>query len=92
MPDSRPSAHKRGYTRNWQRLRLMVLNDEPLCRHCAANGRDVAAEHVDHDVALEAGGTNDPSNLVPLCASCHSRKTVERYGGLGRAKQPAREA
>lgn len=82
-PDCRPSAHRRGYDRNWQRLRALVLNEEPLCRTCKSNGLTVAAEHVDHDKALEQGGTNDRGNLVPLCHSCHSRKTVERDGGLG---------
>lgn len=82
-PDERPSSHARGYTRAWQRLRRIVLNEEPLCRTCATEGRDVAAEHVDHDVPLSRGGTNDRSNLVPLCASCHSRKTVQQDGGFG---------
>lgn len=85
-PDNRPSAHQRGYGRNWQRVRALVLNEEPMCRQCAADGRHVAAEHVDHDVALAAGGTNDRSNLIPLCHSCHSRKTAQRDGGLGHAK------
>ena len=85
-PENRPSAHARGYDRNWQRLRELVLNDEPLCRACAKNGLTVAAEHVDHDTPLTAGGTNDRSNLIPLCHSCHSRKTAERDGGLGHAK------
>ena len=88
-PDERPSAHRRGYDRHWQRLRLIVLNAEPLCRPCLAEGREVAAHHVDHVVALAQGGTNDLSNLVPLCHSCHSRKTVRHDGGLGHASAPA---
>lgn len=86
-PDDRPSAHQRGYGRNWERLRAIVLNEEPLCRNCTAEGRTVAAEHVDHTVSIDQGGTNDRANLVPLCHSCHSRKTVERDGGLGHAKR-----
>ena len=31
---------------------------------------------VDHKVALEHGGTNDPSNLWALCPHCHRKKTV----------------
>lgn len=82
-PDDRPSAHKRGYDWTWRKIRLAVLASEPLCRPCAAEGLTVEAVHVDHDVPLEAGGTNDLSNLVPMCHSCHSRKTVLQDGGLG---------
>lgn len=82
-PDGRPSAARRGYGATWRKLRLLILAEEPLCRRCAAEGRTTAAEHVDHDVPLERGGTNDRANLVPLCHPCHSRKTVEEDGGLG---------
>jgi len=32
---------------------------------------------VDHVVALDYGGTNDPSNLRALCPHCHRKKTVD---------------
>jgi hypothetical protein len=31
---------------------------------------------IDHKIALEHGGTNDPSNLWALCPHCHRKKTV----------------
>lgn len=31
---------------------------------------------VDHKIALENGGSNDPSNLWALCPHCHRKKTV----------------
>lgn len=70
-PDARASASERGYDRVWQRLRLMILREEPLCRVCAG-----AASQVDHIVPLAVGGSNDRDNLQPLCHSCHSRKTA----------------
>jgi len=70
--DERPTAHERGYGAVWRKLRLLVLREEPLCRHCGA-----AATDVDHVVPLAAGGTNDRGNLCPLCHGCHSRKTVQ---------------
>src|SRR5688572_16722327 len=88
-PENRPSAHARGYGRSWRRLREIVLNDEPLCRICNDQGRTTEAVDVDHVIALAAGGTNDVSNLVPLCHSCHSRKTAQCDGGLGHAKASA---
>lgn len=82
----RPSASARGYDAHWRKLRLLVLAEEPLCRPCREAGRVTAAEHVDHNLALEKGGTNDRSNLVPMCHSCHSAKTVREDGGFGCAK------
>lgn len=32
---------------------------------------------VDHVLALDHGGTNDPSNLRALCPHCHRKKTVD---------------
>ena len=73
----RPSASRRGYDADWQRVRLVVLSDEPLCRCCAAEGRTTAATQVDHIVALTDGGARlDRSNLQPLCDDCHGRKTA----------------
>jgi len=68
--DCRPNANARGYGREWQRLRLMVLRREPLCRHCGAPATDV--DHI-HRRAL--GGPDNMANLQALCHACHSRKT-----------------
>ena len=45
------------------------------------DGRIVPATDVDHIVARADGGTDDRSNLQPLCHACHSRKTVRENGG-----------
>lgn len=74
-PDARASRIKRGYDRVWQKLRRLILDrDCGRCRQCGQQ-----AKHVDHIVPKRMGGTNVPSNLQSLCASCHSRKT--RQGG-----------
>jgi 5-methylcytosine-specific restriction protein A len=51
---------------------------------CHAEGRVTAAQHVDHVVPREQGGSDDWANLQALCASCHSRKTALEDGGFGR--------
>ena len=62
--------------RRWHRVRARQLAREPLCRACAAVGRTTLAEHVDHVVAIAAGGASfDPDNLQSLCGPCHSGKT-----------------
>lgn len=85
-PDDRPPPSARGYGRNWQKVRAQVLVVEPCCRVCAERGLVVLATDVDHDIPLADGGTNEGSNLVPLCHSCHSTKTAKQDGGLGRAR------
>ncbi len=64
--------HKDIYsTSRWQRLRLKVLVEHPLCHDC---GR--AASEVHHVVALSDGGDPwDPNNLMALCSRCHALRT-----------------
>ena len=64
----------------WRDLRAHVLSCEPLCRHCTAEGKTVAATDVDHR-------DNDPTNnelvnLMPLCHAHHSLKTAAEMRGL----------
>ena len=77
----RESAYRRGYGARWRKLRAQILMDEPLCRECRKAGCIVPATDVDHIVARADGGTDDGSNLQPLCHACHSRKTVRENGG-----------
>ena len=75
---ARPSAAAQGYGHRWRKLRLMVLRDQPICAAC---GR-AAATDVDHKIAKAKGGDESRENLVGLCHSCHSRKTVREDGAL----------
>jgi 5-methylcytosine-specific restriction protein A len=70
------SSTSRGYGAAWQKLRSQVLRAEPLCRQCNREGRVVAATDVDHIVPKAKGGSDDRSNLQPLCEACHKAKTV----------------
>lgn len=80
--DRRGSAASRGYDREWQRLRLMVLRREPLCRMCAEAGIITPATDVDHIIRKSDGGLDTFGNLQPLCHSHHSQKTAtEKMGG-----------
>lgn len=69
---ARGSAAARGYGRRWQRLRMLVLHEQPVCE---TPGCTQMATDVDHIVAKAKGGTDDRTNLRALCHSCHSRKT-----------------
>lgn len=90
--DKRPNARRRGaYDYDWEKLRRAHLAQNPDCMKCGA-----PANTVDHWVAWQNGSTEeeerqamrlDPGNLVSMCRSCHSRKTVLVDGGFGRARR-----
>ncbi len=80
---TRGSSAARGYDRRWRKLRAQVLAGEPLCRECGKIGRVTAATDVDHIVARRRGGTDDRSNLQPLCGLCHAAKTAREDGRWG---------
>ena len=71
---------RRDRSRRYQRVRAMVLAEEPLCRPCTARGRVAASDEVDHIVALEDGGNDDRDNLQGICGDCHKVK----HGGMPR--------
>lgn len=85
--EKRESACKRGYGRDWQRLRLSHLADHPLCVPCGENGLTVEATEVDHRTPHKGDRAllMDPDNLTSMCKACHSRKTATEDGGFGRA-------
>lgn len=69
-----------------QALRADLFRREPLCRVCQAEGRDTTATIRDHIVPLTEGGTEDATNIQPLCQSCSDRKTAtESQRGRARA-------
>jgi 5-methylcytosine-specific restriction protein A len=64
-------------TARWRKLRHWVLQHEPLCLDCKSRERLEPATEVDHVIPIEQGGSPfEVSNLMPLCASCHSSKTA----------------
>src|SRR4030095_1381560 len=72
--ENRQSAAKRGYDRRWQRLRLMVMREEPLCYYCQLFSITTASTSVDHRIPKSRGGTDDRTNLCGCCKNCNDRK------------------
>lgn len=65
----------RGYDEIWNRLRVMILKREPICRRC----KNQLAVMVDHIVSRRNGGERlNEDNLQPLCNKCHAIKTQEQ--------------
>ena len=67
--------HRRINRRDWENVRLVVLNrDQWRCRKC----QSPRSLEVDHRQALEHGGSPlDMGNLWVLCKNCHMDKTRE---------------
>lgn len=87
----RGTATERGYDAQWRKLRLLKLEANPLCEcnDClAGKKRYVAAEVVDHIIAIES----QPElrlvweNLRSMAKRCHDRHTALTRG-FGRARR-----
>lgn len=72
---NRPTAAQRGYDHRWRKVRAMQLRRYPLCADCLEAGRVTRATQAHHLVAVRDGGQHELSNLLSLCATCHSRRT-----------------
>ena len=85
-PDSRPSAHSRGYDARWRTWRAALLASDPLCAECRRRGLIVPATSIDH-IRPHRGDARlfwSPDNVQPLCTSCHAAKSArERADGGG---------
>ena len=77
---SQGSAGRRT-TRRYRAWRALMLAKWPLCVHCLAEGRTVAAVELDHVVPLAAGGAlMNPLNVQGLCDAHHQKKTAADFG------------
>jgi 5-methylcytosine-specific restriction enzyme A len=75
----------------WSRLKPSILvRDGYLCQVCLKRGIYTEASEVDHVIPLAKGGSNDHSNLVAICGTCHEHKTItERVMPKRRIRTPA---
>lgn len=82
--ERRGSARQRGYDSRWERYRRIFLQAHPLCARCETQGKITQATVVDHDKPARERPDLfwEPTNHVPLCASCHSssKQRDERRG------------
>jgi len=79
--DRRGTSTQRGYGARWQRLRLLILARDPVCRY---PGCGQLSTDVDHIVSKAKGGSDEENNLQGLCHEHHSLKTAQKDGGFGR--------
>ena len=70
----RGSSAARGYDGRWQKLRVLILAEEPVCRYCKASGRVTASSTVDHMTPKARGGGDERGNLCGCCDRCNYSK------------------
>ncbi|WP_311267467.1 HNH endonuclease signature motif containing protein [Sphingobium sp. WCS2017Hpa-17] len=85
---TRKSRHERGYGREHDIMRAIVLREEPLCRPCLARGRTTPSTIADHIKPLSEGGTGERDNYQGICKPCHDAKTAEEAARARGAKRP----
>lgn len=66
-PDCAP---RNGSTRQYRKNRALVLRGAAACYVCGQ-----PADQADHVVPVSKGGTDDPSNLRPICWPCNRAKS-----------------
>ncbi|WP_040395937.1 HNH endonuclease signature motif containing protein [Cesiribacter andamanensis] len=81
----------------WKRVRLLKLQECPLCVTCDAQGLLTVATEVDHIQPLNQAWNKrlDWDNLQCLCKPCHSAKTRAEQlekPQQGRARRAGRKA
>lgn len=68
---------KKLYGYRWEQFRTRFLSCNPLCVDCEDNGRVAIANEVHHviKVSQRPDLMYDEGNCLPLCESCHSKRT-----------------
>lgn len=82
-----PFEHaKRGGMSPQRRARVFAAHGGK-CHVCTRKLGPTDYWEVEHVVALERGGTDDDTNLAPVCEWCHSAKTSDDHAEAGRMRR-----
>lgn len=77
------------YPANWDQIRHAVYErDNHQCQECGAKNTELHAHHI---IPLSKGGANNGSNLITLCAVCHSNVHGRPVGSLAMKKPKKRK-
>ena len=70
---TREEGVKKKYGTSWKKARDRHAAKYPYCEQCYREGRITMMDEVHHIVPVSRGGTNEDSNLMSLCRSCHNK-------------------
>lgn len=69
--DNRPSAWKRGYNKEFYKIRAQLLKESPICQIC-----NIEKSTVAHHMPDYVPGTNHKDyDYMAVCHGCHNRVT-----------------
>lgn len=86
------NRHDKEYSRlincsRWRKLRLIKIQNNPLCEQCEKEGELTLAVHVHHIIPLESATglakeqlAYNYNNLEALCEECHIKAHQKRSG------------
>jgi 5-methylcytosine-specific restriction protein A len=69
-------AGDNGYGSAWERIRRVVLEEQPICAVCGIR----PSEEVDHIIAKSLGGSDDRGNLRGICTLDHRQRSASQGG------------
>lgn len=69
----RDHESRKRYQGDWKRIRESYVKIHPFCERCFENGVLTPVDEVHHKLPVSRGGTNEWSNLMSLCRSCHNK-------------------
>ena len=72
----RPKDYKLRYGPQWRKIRNRYASKHPLCEQWLKEGRYTPMQEVHHILPINRGGSNDESNLMSVCHSCHEKLHV----------------
>ena len=77
------TRHQRGYGRDHELMRELLMREVILCEECTRNGRVTRGVIADHIKPLAKGGTGDRGNYQLLCRDCDRAKLIADKGVRG---------
>lgn len=79
-PNIQGTGYQQGDLYGYQTVKQYVLaRDEYKCQVCKKKGGKLKIHHI---IYRSEGGTNAPSNLITVCADCHTYKNHQSGGVL----------
>jgi 5-methylcytosine-specific restriction protein A len=89
MTDLHPWRHEPRKRLTDHQRAAIFLDRGGKCHRCERKLRSGDCWQLDHILALENGGKDEPSNLAPCCSWCHKGKTAEDHGKAAKGRAVA---
>jgi 5-methylcytosine-specific restriction protein A len=77
-PKQQNRDHRKYHNVGWHAVRQFVLIRDGYRCQLGLQGCTMDANTVDHITEVASGGSDDPSNLRAVCASCHNVRHADK--------------